>query len=303
MASNDQTKAYLYAGGAVALWSTVATAFKLSLRYLTPIQLLAVASVVSTAVLFALLAVSKQLGLLRKLGRKDWLRASWLGLLNPFAYYLVLFEAYDRLPAQEAQPLNYTWAITLTLLSVPLLKHKLALRDLAGILVSYAGVVIIATRGNLGTLHFADPIGVGLALGSTVLWSLYWIANTADRKPPLVGLSLNFLFGSGYTLGAMLLLYDVELADWRGVLGGVYVGVFEMGIAFALWLQALRLTRSTARIANLIFLSPFLSLVLIHLLVGERIAMSTFVGLLFIVAGIGAQRLGRRTVEPSEGRG
>ena len=58
-----------------------------------------------------------------------------LGLINPFLYYLVLFKAYDLLPAQEAQAINYTWALMLAFLSVIFLKQKLTLKDiLAGII-------------------------------------------------------------------------------------------------------------------------------------------------------------------------
>ena len=70
-------------------------------------------------------------------------------LLNPVLYYLVLFEAYDRLPAQIAQPLNYTWAITLALLAVPLLGQRLSGRDMLAVLLGYGGVVI--TRFEDGT--------------------------------------------------------------------------------------------------------------------------------------------------------
>ena len=59
------------------------------------------------------------------------------------AYYLILFAAYDRLPAHIAQPINYTWAITLALLAVPLLGQRLSKRTLTGILISYLGVVLL----------------------------------------------------------------------------------------------------------------------------------------------------------------
>ena len=62
-----------------------------------------------------------------------------------------------------------------------------------------------------------------------------------------------------------------------------------MGIAFLFWLKALRLSRSTAQVNNLVFLSPFLSLIFIHLFVGEKIALSTALGLVFIIAGIVVQ--------------
>jgi drug/metabolite transporter (DMT)-like permease len=214
--------------------------------------------------------------------------------MNPFLYYVVLFSAYDLLPAQEAQPLNYTWAVTLSLLAVPLLGQKLRAADLAALLVSWAGVLVISTRGDLADLSFASPLGVGLALGSTVVWALYWIFNTRATRDPVAGLAANFICGTLYVLAATLLFSDPVVADWRALAGAAYVGVFEMGVTFVLWLTALRLTDSAARIGNLIFLSPFLSLFLIGTLVGETILPSTLAGLGLIVAGIALQQAGGR---------
>jgi drug/metabolite transporter (DMT)-like permease len=75
-----------------------------------------------------------------------------------------------------------------------------------------------------------------------------------------------------------------------GFFGAVYVGVFEMGITFVLWLKALRLSRTTAQVSNLIYLTPFFALVFINLFVGERILASTVIGLAFIVSGILLQK-------------
>ena len=68
--------------------------------------------------LFLVLVAQKRLYLLRRYSGAALVRAAALGFLNPFLYYVVLFKAYDLLPAQEAQPLNYTWAITLAILFV-----------------------------------------------------------------------------------------------------------------------------------------------------------------------------------------
>ena len=292
----DQRKATLYGLSAVLLWSTVATAFKLSLRYLPPAHLLLYAAAVSTVALGALLVVRGRLGAALTALRRDWRPALLLGLLNPFLYYLVLFKAYDLLPAQEAQPLNYTWAMTLALLAVPLLKQRIALRDFAAIAVSYLGVVVISTKGDLFGLHFAEPFGVALALGSTVLWALYWIYNTRSRRDPLAGLFGNFLCGLPFILLWCLLFTDLHLPPLAGLLGAAYVGLFEMGITFVLWQLALDHSENTAKIGNLIFLSPFLSLLFIQLLVGETILASTVVGLGLIVCGQLLQQLpwGRR---------
>ncbi len=290
---DQQRKAYLYAAATVLLWSTVASAFKLSLHHVTPLQLLFYANIVSILVLLLVLVVQKKLRLLAQYSRRDLRRCAVLGALNPFLYYIVLFKAYELLPAQEAQPLNYTWAITLAILSIPLLKQRLGPKELAAIFVSYFGVVVISTHGDVLSLRFSNTLGVALALGSTVIWALYWIYNTKDRNDPVASLFLNFVFGFPLVALATALYSDLAVASVPGLLGAAYVGVFEMGITFVLWLKALRLSSSTAKVSTLIFFSPFLSLVFIHFLVGEKILVSTIVGLAFIVAGNVLQQLAR----------
>lgn len=279
-------RAYVYALLTVVIWSTIASAFKISLRYLDPVQLLLYAGSISTLLLAAILVVQKKIHLIFQCTIRQYLMSLGLGLLNPFLYYLILLKAYDLLPAQQAQPINYTWAITLALLAVPLLGQKLRLMELVALLVSYAGVVIIATEGRPFSLHFTSLSGVMLALASTLIWAVYWIFNTRDTRDPVVALLVNFLFSFPFVLGYCLIFSELIWPPLPGLLGAVYVGFFEMGACFVLWLMALRLSDNAARIGSLIFLSPFLSLFFIHFLVGETILPATFAGLVLIVAGL-----------------
>ena len=292
MSSDD--KALLYGLGTVLLWSTVASAFKLSLRHLAPAELLLWAALTSTVVLGLILAVQGKLrSALRPSSRQLWTSVGF-GLLNPALYYLILFEAYARLPAQEAQALNYTWALTLTFLSVPFLRRPVTARDAVAAAVCYLGAVVIATRGQVLALELSDPVGVGLALLSTLVWSAYWILNTKDRRDPVTGQFLSFAAAVPVVAAWVAARHGLRLPSAAGLLGAAYVGTFEMGIAFVLWLSAMKLTSSTARISNLIFISPILSLGLIHFVVGEPILPSTLLGLALILGGLGAQQLGRR---------
>jgi drug/metabolite transporter (DMT)-like permease len=290
---NPQRKATLLGLAAVFFWSTVATAFKLALRHVDHFQLLLLANVFSLVSLAAVLVFRGKMHLLLCATGRQYKLAFGLGLLNPFIYYLVLFKAYDLLPAQVAQPLNFTWALTLSWLSVPLLGQRVGWRHgLAGV-ICYFGVVVLATGGDLMTFKVASPLGVALALGSTLIWALYWIGNAKSDLDPVVGLFLGFAFALPFVAGATLLFSDLSIG-WEGLLGGAYVGAFEMGFTFVLWLTALRLTTSTARIANLIFLAPFLSLVFIHFVLGEHVLPATIIGLVLIVAGLILQNSGRR---------
>jgi drug/metabolite transporter (DMT)-like permease len=70
-----------------------------------------------------------------------------------------------------------------------------------------------------------------------------------------------------------------------------------MGLTFVLWLHALQLATTAARVGNLIYLTPFFSLLLLWLIIGEQIHLTTFVGLLFIVGSIVSQELRGHHVE------
>lgn len=286
--------AYFFAALAILFWSTVSTAFKLSLQYLFPAQLLLGASFVSLLVITAVILIQKKTKLLLQGTRQDIIRSALLGFLNPFLYYIVLLEAYDRLPAQEAQALNYIWAVMLALLAIPILKQKPLLRDIGGVLVSFCGAVVIAMRGDLTSLQFKEPVGVSLALISTLIWAFFWLYNVRDKRDEVVKLFWVFVFGFMYVMIYTLITSNLAPFSLYAILGAVYVGVFEMGITFILWLLALQKATSTARVTNLIFLTPFLSLFIIRNVLKEAIALSTFIGLILIIGGILLQQTGKR---------
>ena len=276
--------------GAVMLWSTVATAFSLSLQYLTPLQLVTLATVISWCFFAIRLSAPERRSALRVTSSKAGATGLLVGWLNPGLYYLVLFAAYDRLPAQEAMAINYSWGITLALLAAPLLRQRLSAGALLAACISYSGILVIATRGAPLSLDFAQPLGVGLALLSTVLWSLYWVINTRLSLDPEVNLFLNFS-GALPLLLALLWWSNTPFPTlWQGWAGGLYVGLFEMGLAFVLWMGAMKATTSTLRISSLIFLSPPLSLVLIWVIAGEPVKAYTLIGLVLILLGLWLQR-------------
>ncbi|WP_267900185.1 DMT family transporter [Alginatibacterium sediminis] len=282
----SQKKSYLYGLAAVLMWSTVATAFKLSLEMLQPMQLVLLASATSILVLLVILSFQKRLYLVAQcIQQRPWYYLS-LGVINPFLYYAVLFAAYDLLPAQQAQSLNYTWAITLSLLAVPFLGHKLRAVDLVAMLFGYLGVVVIATRGQIMSMQFDSLSGVGLALLSTLIWAGYWILNTRNQADAVASLLAAFLLGFPIILVACYFSVGLPSFNPKAWLAASYVGIFEMGIAFVCWVKALKLSNNTAKISNLIFISPFLSLFFISHFLDEPIESATFIGLAMIVVGL-----------------
>ena len=294
-------QAYVYAAATILFWSTVASAFKLTLRHLDPFQMLFYATAVSVVVLFSILAAQGKLGLLRTFTAKQWAWSAALGLINPCVYYIVLFQAYSLLPAQEAQPLNMIWPLVVVLLSVPLLKQKIGWISIAAVAVSFMGVLVISTHGDILGFRFTSPRGTVLATGSALLWALFWIANVRDKRDEVAKLFASFAFGLLFVGAATAVFSDIRVEVTEGLLGAAYVGVFEMGVTFVTWSKALALARTTAHVSHLIYLVPFISLIFISLVVGERILPSTIVGLVLVVGGILVRGLDRPKPPPSVG--
>ncbi|PMH46103.1 hypothetical protein BCU68_09780 [Vibrio sp. 10N.286.49.B3] len=288
----NERRALILGLTAVLLWSTVATAFKLTLAEFTPIQMLTMASVVSAIALLTICTLQGKIGLISQTFTANPFYYLLLGLVNPLAYYLLLFKAYELLPASQAQPINYSWAITLTLMAAVFLGQKIRKQDWAACVLGYFGVIVIATKGDVLALEFDSPLGVGLALLSTLLWAGYWILNAKNKADPVVGVLLGFLVAIPFAFA--LSFYEgaswqhISLQGWAAV---TYVGLFEMGITFVVWISALKLTENTARISNLIFASPFISLLLLAYVIGETIHPSTLVGLVLIMIGLAIQQL------------
>lgn len=287
---NNNKRAYIFALIAVFFWGTSASAFKIGLKHVDHFQLLFIATLTSVIFLFTVLIIQKKLSAITQFTFNDFLKTSLLGFLNPFLYYVVLFKAYSLLPAQVAQPLNFVWPIALVLLSAPILKQKLSFKSILALFISFMGVILISSEGNISNLNFANPLGVTLALSSSIVWALFWLLNVKNKKDEVVQLFLNFLIA---LLLITILTYkysSFEIININGIFSGIYIGLFEMGITFVLWLKALKLADRTDKVSNLIYLTPFYSLLFISLILKENIYITTLFGLILIVTGIVIQQ-------------
>ena len=294
----NQKLAYILAGFVILFWGTSATAFKIGLRYFNFLQLLFWSSLFAMVILFIVLLVQGKLSEVFKITHKQLLWSIFLGLLNPFLYYFVLFKAYDLLPAQVAQPLNYVWPIILVLLSVPILGQKLKPSNIIALVISFVGVVFISSQGSLSIFSKSNPFGVALALSSSLIWALFWLFNVRNGvKDEVVKLFLNFTFATFFAMIVGLYTDGFWNISTNGILASSYIGAFEMGITFVLWLKALNYADNTARLSNVIYLVPFVALIFISLVLGEHVYWTTIAGLVFIILGIIYQQLPSKRVD------
>lgn len=289
-------KSYIYAGLAVLFWSTIPTVFKIGLGELDVLTMLTIATLTSAAALLIILILEKKLPLLLLTTRRQMTASALLGFINPFVYYLILLKAYKLLPGQVAQPLNMIWPIILVFLSVPVLKQRIPGKSFAALLISFAGVYIISSQGHPLKPGSSDTLGVLLATGSSVFWALYFIFNVRDKRDESVKLFTNFIFASVFLFIACLVTGNTSpVISMKGFAASVYVGLFEMGITFFFWLRALQLAETTARVSNLVYLAPFISIIFLYFIIKEPVYYTTPAGLLLIISGIYIQNRKTKT--------
>ena len=280
-------KAIALAMAAVLSWSTVATAFKIALSHLTHFEMLLVASVTSLVIFAVMLTIQGKWKEVKAMSGRMWGYFALLGLLNPVAYYLVLFKSYALLPAQIPQPVTSMWPVLLVVLLAVFTKQPIPGKKYIGMLVSLGGLIIISAGGQQAGNMDIPPVGLVLGIMSAFLWAAYWMVNNKNKEKAdaTVACFMSFLFGSLY-LGMGALVVGVDLNTLPGILSGMYVGAFEMGIPFICFGLAIRKTTNPALVNQLCYLSPFLSLFFVSTVLGEQIVPTTYIGLVLIVAGI-----------------
>ncbi|MGI6047577.1 MAG: DMT family transporter [Petrimonas sp.] len=282
----ENSRALLFTAIAVASWSTVASAFKIGLRHYSNFELILVSAITAMLILAVVITFQKKWRLLKKLTKEEFRSYAFIGLLNPAFYYLILFKSYDLLPAQIAQPINFFWPILLTILLAVIEKERIPAFKFIGMVISFGGVVLISVGPESIAGVQLSKVGILLAFFSAFLWATFWIVNRRNKNVDgVLGLFLSFTFGSLYLLLGSLFV-PVNLDSLPGLLSSIYAGMFEMAVPFIFFRLALQKTTNPALANQLCLLSPFISLFIIHLVLGETIYFTTYIGLFLIIFGI-----------------
>jgi len=278
-------KEYIFAGISIVFWGSSAAVSALMLESLSSFAVLFYGSVLAAAFLFLLCAFTGRLKKLKEVPLKEWIFMILLGVLGMFLYNWAVYLGLQRLKAQQAFIINYLWPILIVLFSCVFLGQKMNLRKSVALLLSFIGVAIVATEGNLQGLGDTNLFGVAACLFAAVSYALFSVFNikvTCDKFAATM-----IYYATAAVLSFILLITGegipmLSLPQWGGML---WYGVLVSGVAYSTWALALD-HGDTAKISNLAYITPFVSLIYTYFLLGEAIVLSSFVGLGFIIAGV-----------------
>lgn len=288
-------KPYLFAATAIFFWSTVATVAKLMMKDINNFQLLWMTSIFAGVFLLIVNLVTGNIKKLRDYKPKDYLISALIGLPGTFFYY-VFYYAGTSIMAEASQAfiINYLWPIMSVVFACILLGERMTVRKIIAILMSFAGVIIVVAGKGIGAIDRNTLIGAALCILGAVSYGLFTGLNQKYYYDKRVSMMINYFVTFTLTTiinGVSGNLFVPTLAQIGGF---AWNGIFTVAIANTAWAVALE-SGKTAKISNLAYITPFLSLVWTFLILGEKISVWSVLGLAVIVSGILIQLGGEKT--------
>ena len=278
-------KNYVYALLTIFIWSTMAAIVKLMLFDIPNLQALSISSVFAFLFLLILNIKNGTIKELKKYKAKDYLIMAGLGFIGLFLYSALYYYGLIELTSQEACIINYLWPLMLVIFSILILKEQLTFLKVAAMLCSFTGIVILSIGGSFSSSGNAG-LGMISCIVAAACYGLFSVLNKKADYDQNIAMMVNWL-----VVAVCAAIVGLLTEDWTPIVGVQWLGMIWLGVvidalAYLLWALALKGVKNTAKIANLAYLTPFLSLIVSAIVLKEKIELRAIVALIFIIGGI-----------------
>jgi drug/metabolite transporter (DMT)-like permease len=228
-----------------------------------------------------------------------------LGLIGTGFHNMISYVGLNYTTATNGVLLNSSIPVMIIVLGALFFRQRIAARQIAGVVISLAGVFAILSRGHPDTLAtFRFNIGDLIVLASMLLWALYTLALKWRPAgiPPIAFLCVCGIVG----VAGMTPVYAWEIStgaaiNWSPPVIGAfcYLGLFPSFIGYIFWNKGV--AQVGPNVSGLfVHLMPVFGSVLAWLFLDERLYGFHFVGMALILAGIFlSTRFSKRAVLPA----
>ena len=280
----SKTKAIIYTLICVSLWGLIPVVSKLGQVSLDNHQFLFWSSLVSfIALLVATVTVKKSKEFLSyKPG--DWINAIVLGFLGTYLYYILLYFGYANAQGLEVLVMQYSWPIFIVILSVFLLNEKLTQRRALAVLLGFAGVTLVLTKGDITEIQLDNYFVDLLVLAAALAFGLFSVLSKKVKLEPYTMITIFFMTASIASLVSMLLLSEFSLPTNNSIVPILVNGLFVNGFSYIFWIKALKEAEASF-VAPLVFLTPVLSALYLIIFFQELLLPVYGFGLLAVLIG------------------
>jgi drug/metabolite transporter (DMT)-like permease len=286
---------------AIALWGISFVATKIALAEVAPVALVVTRFAMGALLLHCLLAARGE-SLLPP--RESVGALVVMGFFGVFVHQLLQANALRMTSA-----VSTGWLIGLTpiwsaVLAAVFLHERFGAMKVAGLVLGFAGTLLVVTRGELGVLASFGHAQVGdlLIVASTVNWAVYTVVGHATiRRLGALRATAGMML-AGTLLLLPIFLWQRAWHDWsllsaKGWAAVLFLGIGCSGAGYLLWYSALAKIGPT-RVAAFLYIEPLVTLAAAMALIGERAGVATIVGGATVLAGVALVQRGEPHVTP-----
>jgi drug/metabolite transporter (DMT)-like permease len=273
----------------LTLWGSFTAIVKILFQDIDNFQFLFYYYGFAALVMTLLVVGSGKAAALKRMTGKECFRL-FLYAIPSFAYYFLYALSLRMIPATEAAILNYLFPILIMVFAVPINGEKLSPVKVASILLGFLGVIIILTHGDLRAIRISNVFGDSLALGAAACWGIFSNLLKKNRSDLFLSNYLIIVYSFVFSIAGMLIFSGFVMPRLSQAAVILWLSVANIVVAFYLWTRAMKIGPS-ALVASLSFITPFVTLLFIVLLLGEKMTWIQVAGLLLILSGSAVQMM------------
>jgi drug/metabolite transporter (DMT)-like permease len=286
---NSKLLPYIEALFAVIVWGASFIATKVALQDLSPITIVWLRFLMGVIILGLAVALRRQFALPEK---KEWGYFALLGFLGITFHQWLQSNALQTSEAGTTAWIVSTTPIFMALLGWFLLKERLGWTKNLGILLAFMGVLVVVSKGDLGSISigtFGAP-GDVLVLISAINWAMFSALSRRGLKSHPASLMMFYLMVLGWVFTTFLFLTtsginEISSVSFDGWMAVGFLGIFCSGLAYIAWYDALK-ALTTAETGAFLYIEPLVAVVVAFFILGEAITPASIIGGAVILFGV-----------------
>lgn len=277
----------------VVAWGLTWPVNKVILESLSPLWMMALRSAIATVALFA---ISIPLGRLALPPRGDVPVLLSITLLHMVGFAVLAAWGLRLVPTGRSVVLAYTAPLWVIPGAVLVLRERLTLRRLTGVVIGLLGLAVLFNPLAFDWTDHDVILGNGAIMGAAILWaaSIVHIRGHPWRSSPFDLVPWAMLLASVILIPTAVVASGAPAAEWNGRLVALLLYAGVPGTALAYWATAVA-SRNLPAVTTALGLltTPVVSVVVATVWLGEPLTLSLVAAIVLILGGIALGTTGR----------
>jgi len=274
------------------MWASLAAASKIVLQEIDTFLFLFYANLFALITFVALVAANKETHAYFSKLKKD---IPMLCLCGVFAYlyYFFYYSALSIISATEASIINYTFPILIVVFDTLINRNRMSFFTILSLAIGLFGTIFILTGGNIFTFRLTNPAGAVYAFSAACSWALFSVLGRRPKGHLLLNNAVYMAVSFIISLITVIIFSGFTAPSLTTILLVLWLGSCVFALGTFIWFKLFELI-SVSLMANLVYVTPFATLLFIAVFLNENITIFHIIGLVIILSGVAVQKLDKR---------